>query len=424
MTLVVEPSPPNIDLKVWPYCHPHWHGQMAQISRHAPEALLIPHSREALQEIFRTAQREKTTVIPCGQGSKLAWGGLAPKIDWLASTQQLNRIVDHAVDDLTITVEAGLTFAALQAHLKSHKQYLPIDPAFPNQATLGGIVATADTGSLRQRYGGVRDLLLGITILRADGTFAKAGGKVVKNVAGYDLMKLLTGSYGSLATIVELTFRLYPIQAQRVSLLFTGNLGAIRQLQQQIHHSVLTPTVLDILSPSLMAQFNFGEGYGLLVRFEAIQESITAQRERLEQMGAALALKAIALTADPVEQIQETLHHSPVVCKVGILPSRGLELLAQVDALSDHQAIARLHSKSGLGTISFPHEKFLRQFRELRQFCQQNYGFFTVLQAPYGLKQQFDPWGYPGDALPLMQQLKTQFDPQRILSPQRFVGGI
>ncbi|MEB3224203.1 MAG: FAD-binding oxidoreductase [Synechococcus sp.] len=424
MTLVVEPSLQNIDLKTWQYCHPHWHGQMEQISRQPPEAILIPRSREALQEIFHTAQREKATVIPCGNGSKLAWGGLTSKVDWLISTQNLNHIVDHAVDDLTITVEAGLTFAALQAHLKPYQQYLPLDPAFPDQATLGGIVATADTGSLRQRYGGVRDLLLGITILRADGTFAKAGGKVVKNVAGYDLMKLLTGSYGSLATIVELTFRLYPIQKQGITLRFTGERHQIRQLQQRIHHSVLTPMVLDIFSPSLLEKLNLGTGYSLLVRFEGIQESIIAQRERLTQMGAALNLQAIAFDGDPTEKVQETLHRCPVVCKVGILPSRGLDLLARVAELTENQAIARIHSKSGLGLIAFPHGKFLRQFRELRQFCQENHGFLTVLQGPYALKQQFEPWGYPGDALPLMRKLKNQFDPHNILSPQRFVGGI
>ncbi|WP_024546497.1 FAD-binding oxidoreductase [Picosynechococcus sp. NKBG15041c] len=424
MALAVDPETQNIDLKAWQYCHPHWHDCLAQISRHSPEALLIPKSREALQEIFRTAHRENIKTIPCGNGSKLAWGGLTAEVDWLVSTQQLNGIVDHAVDDLTITVEAGLTFQELQNYLRPYRQFLPLDPAFPNRATLGGIVATADTGSLRQRYGGVRDLLLGVTLVRADGTFAKAGGKVVKNVAGYDLTKLITGSYGSLATIVELTFRLYPIQEQGLSLLFSGDVDAIRQLQQGLHHSVLTPVIADVLSPRLMAQFNLGQGYGLLIRFEAIAESITAQREALEAMGQALNLQAIAQSNLLSAQLSATLHQCPVVCKVGILPSRSLDLLKHLERLADGQAIARIHSKSGLGTIAFPHEKFLRQFRELRQFCQQNSGFLTMLQGSYRLKQQFEPWGYPDDALPLMEKIKAQFDPEKILSPQRFVGGI
>ncbi len=426
MALVVDPDTQNIDLKAWQYCHPHWHRQMEKISRQSPEALLVPYSHAALAEIFRTAHREQITIIPCGNGTKLTWGGLTPKVDWLVSTRQLNRIVDHAVNDLTITVEAGITFADLQNHLRPHKQYLPLDPSFPDQATLGGIVATADTGSLRQRYGGVRDLLLGITMLRADGTLAKAGGKVVKNVAGYDLMKLLTGSHGSLATITELTFRLYPIQEQSQTILMLGSPAQIRQAQGQILNSVLTPAAADLLSPRLLQrlQRGTGEDWGLLLRFEAIHESITAQLQELDAIGQRLGLVSRPENFNLWEQLREALSGEMVSAKVGILSDQSMALLQYIETLTNGQAIARIHCKSGLGFVAFPHDQFLRQFRSIRDFCQVHHGFFTILDAPYRLKQQFEPWGYPGDALPLMRRIKQQFDPQNILSPQRFVGGI
>ncbi len=428
MSAVIAPDMPDIDVKLWQYCHPFWHGAMQQISHNDPEALYIPHSVEVLQAIVRGAHRDRKTLIPCGNGTKLTWGGLTPGVDWLVSTQRLQAIADHAVNDLTITVQAGMTLAALQAYLKPHHQFLPIDAAFPEQATLGGIVATANAGSWRHRYGGVRDLLLGISLVRADGEAVKAGGKVVKNVAGYDLMKLLTGSYGSLAIITELTFRLYPLQEQNSTVLLAGSQTQIAAARHRLSQSVLTPLAADLLSPHLMRMLNLGADFGLVVQFQAIQESITAQVDELQAIATDLALETNFFSqadADlPWTKMREYLYEAPVICKVGILPSHATELLSHLESLSQGQASGRIHIKSGLGTLVFPHAKFLRQFRQLREFCEAHQGFLTVLKAPYRLKKQFEPWGYHQNALPLMQKIKQQFDPINIFSPGRFVGGI
>lgn len=175
-----------------------------------PSCIVYPETTEQLPQVIREANSNKWRVLPCGSGSKLSWGGLVKGVDVVVSTQRLNQLIDHAVGDLTVTAEAGMKFSELQGILAKANQFLAIDPVTPS-ATLGGIVATADTGSLRQRYGSVRDQLLGITFVRADGQVAKAGGRVVKNVAGYDLMKLFTGSYGTLGVISQVTFRVYPI---------------------------------------------------------------------------------------------------------------------------------------------------------------------------------------------------------------------
>ncbi|HEY9883407.1 MAG TPA: FAD-binding oxidoreductase, partial [Thermosynechococcaceae cyanobacterium] len=176
-----------------------------------------PSTPAALAAMVQADDRQP--LLPCGAGSKLAWGGLVGGLKdkektlplLVVSTERLNQLIDHAIGDLTVTVEAGMRFADVQATLATAGQYLPIDPAYPDHATIGGIIATADTGSLRQRYNGVRDLLLGVSIVRADGQVAKAGGRVVKNVAGYDLMKLFTGSYGTLGIITQATLRVYPL---------------------------------------------------------------------------------------------------------------------------------------------------------------------------------------------------------------------
>ena len=163
-----------------------------------PSCIVYPHTPAELAEVIACAHRNKWRVLPYGNGSKISWGGLVSGVELVVSTKRLNSIIQHAVGDLTVTLEAGTKFTDLQATLASSGQFLALDPDNPESATVGGIVATAAAGSLRQRYGGVRDHLLGITFVRADGQIAKAGGRVVKNVAGYDLMKLFTGSYGTL----------------------------------------------------------------------------------------------------------------------------------------------------------------------------------------------------------------------------------
>ncbi|MEO0541712.1 MAG: FAD-binding oxidoreductase, partial [Cyanobacteria bacterium P01_A01_bin.105] len=183
---------------------------------------VFPETEAELAAVVERAYAAGWVMLPCGAGSKLDWGGLMPKVDLVVSTVRLNQVVAHWVEDFTVRVQAGVRLADLQAQLRSHHQFLPIDPLYDDTATLGGIVATADTGSLRQRYGGLRDLLIGVQMVRDDGAVAKAGGRVVKNVAGYDLMKLMTGSYGTLALLSELTLKLSPLPERTQTVQVSG----------------------------------------------------------------------------------------------------------------------------------------------------------------------------------------------------------
>ncbi|XGB40905.1 MAG: FAD-binding oxidoreductase [Nodosilinea sp. LVE1205-7] len=223
---------------------PAWVTQLGQ----AP-VLVYPHSEAELAAVMACAHQQQWRILPCGGGSKLNWGGLLKPIDLVVSTARLNQVIDHAVGDMTLTVQAGTRLADLETPLANQQQWLAMDPAYGNLATLGGVVATADLGALRQSYGGVRDRVIGLTWVRHDGQIARAGGRVVKNVAGYDLMKLMTGSYGTLGVISQLTLRLYPVPDTSKTVVVTAAAADLTRLTHQVRSSPLTPVALDLFSP-------------------------------------------------------------------------------------------------------------------------------------------------------------------------------
>jgi len=398
-----------------------------------PRCVVYPQTPQELAEVMTLANREQWRVLPCGNGSKLSWGGLVEKADVVISTQRLNRLIEHAVGDLTVTVEAGCKFSELQQILKASNQFLPIDPPYPEQATIGGILATAATGSLRHRYGGIRDMVLGISLVRADGKIAKAGGRVVKNVAGYDLMKLFTGAYGTLGTLSQVTLRVYPLPTASQTVLLTGTAEALAQASKILLASTLTPSAADLLSTALMTRLELGNNLGLLTRFQSIEASVQEQSAQLVNIGHQLGLQGFnysetdeaALWKKLQDFLWPTSQTPTPACKIGVLPANAIALLNQLDSLTAPAGMGLIHLGSGLGSWRFDNlivkpETILT----MRSHCQALGGFLTLLEASPTLKQQLDVWGYSGNALDLMRKIKQQFDPQNLLSPHRFVGGI
>ncbi len=412
-------------------------GQTTQ-AESLPEAVVYPNSEAELAEVMACAHRHQWRVLPFGCGSKLAWGGLAPAFDLAISTQNLNQVVEHAVGDMTLTAAAGLKLADLKPQLAQHNQFLAIDPAYPACATLGGIVSTADTGSLRQRYNSVRDMLIGISFVRHDGQVTKAGGRVVKNVAGYDLMKLMTGAYGSLGIISQVTFRLYPIPETSTTLVISGAAAAIANLTADLRQSSLTPVALDILSPHLSAMLGFAESFSLAVRFQTNRPGVDEQVTLLSKLVPEdLSIQQLAATADEEfwSRAGRCLFPSSragggadgegtAMAKLGVWPAHAVDLLQTIHRQIP-TGLARFHAGSGIGTLSFPAEMASPAvLNTLRQECEAARGYLTVLQAPRTLKQSLDIWGYQGNALPLMRRIKETFDPDQRLSGGRFVGGL
>jgi len=383
---------------------------------------IYPNTQQELAASIEFAARHKLQIIPCGNGSKLNWGGpIQSRAGCIAiSTAKLDRLIEHAVGDLTVTVEAGIRFADLQAILAKANQFLAIDPAYPVTSTLGGIVATASTGSLRQRYGGVRDLLLGISFVRSDGELVKAGGRVVKNVAGYDLMKLLTGSFGTLGAIAQLTFRLYPLPENSQTVVLIGAAEMVATARMKLLSSTFTPAIADLISLGLDR-----EGLGLAVRFDGIEASVAAQSNQLIELGKALNLKGEILTdsasfwQDLQDRCWQKNSERTAICKLGILPSQASEVLGSISHL---QHYAQIHAASGLGILRLDRAE-AHTIGQIRDRCAATGGFLTILEAPVEIKQNLDVWGYTGNSIEVMQRLKQQFDPNNMFSPGRFLVG-
>ncbi len=406
------------------------------------DCAVYPNTQAELAEVLALARRLRWGVLPCGSGSKLSWGGLVHPPNpphqggqrgiVAVSTERLNRPIDHAQGDMTVTAEAGMKFSQLQQLLAPAGQFLALDPAYPDSATLGGIVATADSGSLRQRYGGVRDQLIGFSFVRSDGLVAKAGGRVVKNVAGYDLMKLFAGSYGTLGMICQVTFRVYPLPEASQTVLLSGEARAIASAAQTLLASALTPTAADLLSSQLARELGAPSGMGLLVRFQSIPESVTEQSDRVVEVGKKLGLQSSTYTETEEsalwqrlrEFMQPAAEESAVFAKIGVRASAAVAALTKFDDLVGSSGLGAIRAGSGLGALRFDGESAVDRISKLRSLLSANSGFLTVLEAPIAVKQQVDVWGYSGNALDLMKKIKQQFDPDNILSPHRFVGGI
>jgi glycolate oxidase FAD binding subunit len=381
----------------------------------------LPEVAEELAELVAIANRDRSPLLVAGNSSKLDWGGSVTGAKSIVSTQKLDRLIAHAVGDLTVTVEAGMKFSKLQEILATAGQFLPLDPAYPDRATIGGIIATADTGSLRHRYGGVRDLLLGISFIRADGKMAKAGGRVVKNVAGYDMMKLFTGSYGTLGILTAVTFRVYPLPANSGTVILTGSIEGLAKVAKILLASTLTPIAVDGLSTAFSRHLEISNTPSLAVKFATIPESIAQQSEQLLAIAKGLGLKGGSWQGEQAQRLWGGIQtgiwgDTPIGCKLGVRSTAAVETIEWIDRSTDHQAKGVIHLSSGIGACALSDVKHIAP---LRSHCEASGGFVSVLQATEAVKQQIDVWGYRGNAVPLMQKIKQQFDPGNILNPGR-----
>ena len=348
-----------------------------------------PADEKETAALLRSANESGQAVIPTGGGTKLDWGNPARKADILLSMRRQNRVLEHAWADLTVTVEAGCTIADLQNTLAQHGQRLAVDPLWPERATVGGIVSTNDSGALRLGYGSLRDLIIGVTLALADGTLASSGGKVVKNVAGYDLPKLATGALGTLGVITRAVFRLHPLPRN------TRTLTIATDDTQQMQNIVCA-----ILSAQLApAAIQVREG-NIDILLEGTLDGIAAQESAIGAFG------SVREGSLDVWKAREELWGNGPIVKFTTLPSR----IAAASALFSNFVI----QATGIGYASFAGD-----LEKLRGEFEKDGGSLVIL-GPTTL----DAWGSPGDVLPLMRAVKEQFDPKSTLNPGRFVGGI
>ena len=373
-----------------------------------------PASRSALIDLVRQWHQSSTPWSPSGLGTRLDWGPPLNPSHEVLSCRQLNRVIDHAVDDLTITVEAGLPLQDLQDLLAEQGQWLPIDwPRAGAPGTIGGLVARGLAGGLRQRHLGVRDQIIGIGLLRADGVEARAGGRVVKNVAGYDLMRLLCGSWGSLALITELTLRLQPQRPARSSLLVDGDLAAQDNFRTELLRSSLTPERCDWI--------NSGDGSWQLrlVVSSVSNQAVEDQLNRLESLALQQQLSAERQPCtDPLTTPLDASQSAQLVRLV--LPPAQLQLLLRDDAMTTLKPWCwELAAGAGCGDgwcdIATPDH----QLEALRRSVSRLGGEMTLLKRTAG--STLPAW-VDRPSRPLIEAVKRQFDPKLQLSRGRLPG--
>jgi glycolate oxidase FAD binding subunit len=350
-----------------------------------------------------------------GGGTKLGWGAVTPEPKVELHTTALNRIVEHNVGDLTAVVQAGVSLARLQRDLATENQMLALDPPLGNrahQATIGGVIATADSGPLRHRYGSPRDLILGATVALSDGTIAKAGGKVIKNVAGYDLAKLLAGSFGTLGVILSVNVRLHPLPLATATTL--GASADPDVLAAAAIALASAPLELDALDVA----WRSGRG-GVLARVAGAEAPSRAQRVADLMRKSALDDVMVADDDDGLWSRQRAGQRSQnaALVRIAARPSELAAVLRCVQAAGgtlvgraalgssfvevDPEAVTRLRGGLPAGAVS------------------------VILDAPESLRATLSPWGVREvPALELMRRIKDRFDPARACNPGVFVGGI
>jgi glycolate oxidase FAD binding subunit len=423
-----------------------------------------------LQELVRELHRQGTPWLPAGLGSRLDWGApVAPCT--VVSCAGLSGIRDHSPGDFTVTVGAGTPLEELQEALAPHRQWLALDPPFetgppafpgadadqppaPAQGSIGGLVARGLAGGYRERYLGVRDQLIGLRLLRADGVEAMAGGKVVKNVAGYDLMRLLCGSWGSLGLITEVTLRTMPLPPQRRGLLVSGPAAALMAWSAAVLRLGITPERLDLWSPALAAAAGQEPAALLLLglasvsaanleaQLASLAEGFGGAGGRAENGAGALAVRScgaselasllawgrqaragqLAAAHPGVATGSQEPDPAAWLLRLGVSPDRGADLLA-------HPLLAELPvnlaASSGLAltwaAAGLPPERV----QELRLHCRELGGHLTVLRRPASADPAAAaalPAWEDAPSRPMIEAMKAQFDPKHQLAPGRLPG--
>jgi glycolate oxidase FAD binding subunit len=393
--------------------------QTCAIDGAIPSRIVSPGTEEEISEILKWAVAADVRMSVRGGGTKLSWGNIPQAVGLVLSMERISGEVEHSWEDMTFTVKAGTTISALQNQLGAHRQRLALDPLWPLRSTVGGVVATNDGGALRIRFGSVRDLILGVTIVLPNGTLARSGGKVVKNVAGYDLPKLLTGSFGTLGVITEATFRAHPLpQATRTLSFRFADVAAANSFILAMADSSLVPTGLQL-------RWTKGSEPGINVRFEGVKAGIDAQAER------AIELSNQARNigeADDVWCSREALWQGESFAMVGKFSVLPTAIASAVELIRDQFRSCRVVVQStGIGLFrgecdSLEH--LSQSLTSLRNRMQAISGTLAVLDIPHELKRQIDVFGPVNDAHKLMQRIKKQFDPSGTLNSGRFVGGI
>jgi glycolate oxidase FAD binding subunit len=433
------------------------------IDGRAPGVVVRPSSAEEMAEILRFCLATRVAVVPAGEGTKLRVGATPERYDVALVMTRLDKVVAYDPGDLTVSVEAGTRLRVITELLKQNRQLLPLAAPFLERATVGGTVASGVDSPLRQLYGATRDFLLGVEFVTGDGIRAKSGGRVVKNVAGYDLHKLFIGSLGTLGVITRLNFKTFPTpEANGGFLAWFANESAALEMARKIRHSPLRPATLEIVDPllaQLIGQLKNSDaaqralpndlpsrsGWMVAVGFGGNQAALGRYESELGKTAADAGALGSELLPEEIcgplwQRIREALplllSESPAatIIRVSSLPSHMGEVFKAAQSCGQRNSLPVAILARGVGVmyVAFlPRESgvetteiLARAAGEIADAAVAAQGFSFVAWCPSDLKSRAPLWGKQRNDWPLMRKVKQAFDPEAVLSPGRFLGGL
>jgi glycolate oxidase FAD binding subunit len=369
---------------------------------------VAPANSGEIAAVLRLAQDNHLAVVCRGGGTKQGWG-YAVEPGLVLEMHRLNALREHTWQDMTCTVEAGCTWSVMQSGLAQHGQHVALDPLWPDRGTVGGIVATNDSGALRLRYGGLRDLIIGMTIVLADGTIAQTGGKVVKNVAGYDLHKLMIGAFGTLGVVTSVNFRLHSIPQCAQSFSVTSPAAEpLGKLMLKLLHAQVSTVAIQFRGTA--------GGFDLDIQLASLAEVLHTQAAAVEEMAQSEGLSS-GPAGDEVWNARQARVTSDIVCKCTMLPAEVARFTQRVRGLGGESVT----QGTGIMIAGFP-VAAAEGLLALRREMEEAKGSLMLLKQP--AETGIDCWGTLPDSFPLMREVKRRFDPEGILNPGRFIGHI
>jgi glycolate oxidase FAD binding subunit len=412
-------------------------GDHFRVDEEQERAVAFPRDIAELSEMMRLASGERWRVIPAGAGTWLEMGSVRAQFDMIVSIAKMNRTLEYEPADLTATLEAGAPLAMFNRTAAEDRQFIPLDPFGDERSTVGGVIATASSGPLRCAYGTPRDWLIGVAVVHSDGRITRAGGKVVKNVAGYDLCKLYAGSFGTLAVIAEASFKLRALPSHEKTVVFySRDAGSLCSLVARIADSDVQPAAMELISPYDEASPPLDvEQFALVLKFLNEAETIDWQIEEAARLGSGFRHTTLG-EAESSEfwrayRDSETSPQADLILRLSALPA---DLNALIADLNRALPPARLRAHAANGVVRLHGdarwldgreiEDRLRQLAEMRRLARTRGGQMLILRAPDEIKNRIDVWGEVGPTESLMRALKEKFDPHKLLNPGRFAAGI
>ncbi len=402
--------------------------------------VLYPQVEEEIANLLSYANQNGQTVSIMGAGTKRGYGGLIENTDILLSLKNYSGIVEHVPGDMTVTVKAGTRFGELQKYLSQFNQRVSIDPFTPESSTVGGVISANDSGPRRLGYGSARDSVIGLRVVYPDGKIIRTGGKVVKNVAGYDMNKLFIGSMGTLGILSEITFKLRPLPKCESLILLSfpdSSMELIRKFSIRLLDSMLEPVALELLNPSMAEKLTGRYNRTLAIAFEDVESSVLYQENYLREIKPDGT--DITVLSDKEAQMfwnqfyENTVNESSddfgASMKIGVVNMDVLYMIEETIKLETPNQLT-IQSHGGLGhglcraVLKGEESLVTDAIFQLRQKAEEYGGYATVTHLPFKQRKQIDSWGEKPPYFFLMEGIKKAVDPNDILNPQRYLGGI